>query len=129
MSFKISVPKKQSRKQIARDQCIETRTLRRFGFTLKDISNEPGFTMRQVQRACSRNDENPIPRKGRSSILSTEQVDKLEAFLRKSPETRQMSYFKPAMGPFSHWGYSEQLISNALKKEVTVDVSLGRSLR
>lgn len=116
MSFEISVPKKQSRKQITHDQCIEIRTLRRFGLTLQDISNELGFTMRQVQRACSRNDENPIPRKGRSSILSKEQVDELEAFVRESPETRQMSYLELAMGPFSHWGCSEQLISNALKK-------------
>ncbi|KAI0998717.1 hypothetical protein K3495_g9479 [Podosphaera aphanis] len=115
MSFEISVPKKQSRKQITRDHCIEIRTLRGFGLTLKDIPNELGFTMWQVQRACSRNDENPIPRKGRSSILSTEQID-LEAFVRKSPETRQMSYLEPAMGPFSHWGCSEQLIPNALKK-------------
>ena len=72
--------------------------------------------MRQVQRACSRNDENPIPRKGCSSILSTEQVDELEAFVRESPETRQMSYLELAMGTFSHWRCSEQLISNALKK-------------
>ncbi|KAI0997766.1 hypothetical protein K3495_g10425 [Podosphaera aphanis] len=116
MSFEISVPKKQSRKQITRDQCIEIRTLRRFGLTLKDISNELGFTMRQVQRACSQNDENSIPRKGTSSIFSTEQINELEAFVRKSPETRQMSYSELAMGPFSHWGCSEQLISNALKK-------------
>ena len=27
-----------------------------------------------------------------------------------------MSYLELAMGPFSHWGCSEQLISNALKK-------------
>ena len=95
-------PEKEARKHLTRNQCIEIRTLKRFGLTTKDITNESGFTARQVQRACAREEENPTPRKRRPLILSTEQVDELEDFIRESPETRQMCYLELAMGPFSH---------------------------
>ena len=48
--------------------------------------------------------------------MSTEQVDELEAFIRESPENRQMTYLELAMGPFSHWRCREHLISNNLRK-------------
>ena len=92
MNLENSTPVKEARKQLTRDQCIEIRTLRRFGLTLQAITNELGLTVRQVQRACARNDEKSSPCKGRSQILSSEQADEIEAFVRESPETRQMSF-------------------------------------
>ena len=62
MTLENYTSEKEARKQLTRDQCIEIRTLKRFGLTFKDITNELGFTARQVQRACARNDENSIPR-------------------------------------------------------------------
>ena len=54
MSLENSAPEKETRKQLTRDQYIEIRTLRRFGLTIQNITNELGFTPRQVQRACAR---------------------------------------------------------------------------
>ena len=116
MSLEKSASETKVRKHLTRDQCIEIRTLRRHGLSLKNIANELGHTMRQVQTACAREDENPKPRKGGATKLSAEQVDELEAFIRESSENREMSYLELAIGPFSHWRCSERVISNALKK-------------
>ena len=116
MSHENSASKTKVCKHLTHNQFIEIRTLRRFGLTTQNIANELGFTSRKVQRACAPEDENPTSRKRRQPILSTEQVDELEAFIRESPETRQMNYLELAMGTFSHWGCRERLISNALKK-------------
>ena len=73
MSLEKSASETKVRKQLTRDQCIEIGTLRRLGFTLQNVTDEFGFTIRQVQLACAREDENPIPRKGRSPKLCAEQ--------------------------------------------------------
>ena len=116
MSLQKSASETKVRKHLTRDQCIEIRALRRLGLTLQHISDKFGFTIRQVQHACARETENPISRKGSSPKLRAEQVDELEAFVRESIENPQMCYLELAIGPFSHWGCSEGLISNALKK-------------
>ena len=116
MSHENSASKTKVRKHLTHNQFIEIRTLRRFRLTIQNTANELGFTSRQAQYACAKEEENPTPHKGRPPILSTEQVDELEAFIRESPETRQMNYLELAMGPFSYWGCSERLTSDALKK-------------
>ena len=116
MSLEKSASETKVCKHPTRDQWIEIRALRRLCLTLQYISDELGFTIRQVQLACAWETENPMPRKGCSPKLSAEKVDELKAFVRESPDNWQMCYLKLAMGPFSHWGCSECLISNALKK-------------
>ena len=118
MSLENSASETRVRKHLTRDQCIEIRALRRLGLTLQHISDELSFTRRQVQLACARETENPISRKGSSPNLSAEQFDELEAFVRESPEDRQMCHLELAMGLSSHWGCSEFLISNTLKKRL-----------
>ena len=86
MSLEKSASETKVRKHLTRDQCIEIRALRRLGLTLQHISDELSFTRRQVQLACARETENPMPRKRCLSKLSAEQVDELEAFVRESPE-------------------------------------------
>ena len=107
MSLEKSTSETKVCRHLTRNQCIEIRTLRRLGLTLQHISDELGFTRRQVQLACAQDTENPIPRKGPSPKLSAEQVDELEAFVRESPENRQMCSLELAMGSFSHWGCNE----------------------
>ena len=116
MSLEKSASETNARKALIRDQRIEIRTLSRLGLTLQHISDELGFIVSQVQLACARETENPKPRKICLSNLSAEQVDELEVFVRESPENRQMCYLELAMGPFSHWGCCEGLISNVLNK-------------
>ena len=82
MSLEKSASETKVCKQLTRDQCIERRTLRRLRLTLQNMTNELGFTTRQVQRACAQEDENPTPRKGRSPKLSAKLADELEAFVR-----------------------------------------------
>ncbi|CCU83175.1 serine/threonine-protein kinase Sgk2, partial [Blumeria hordei DH14] len=86
MSLENSASETDVRRHRTRDQCIEIRALRRLGFTLQHISDELGFTRRQVQLACARETANPIPRKGCSPKLSAEQVDEPEALVRENPE-------------------------------------------
>ena len=117
MSIKKSASENKVLRHQTRDQCTEIRSLRRLGLTLQHISDELGITKRQVQLAFARETENPKPRKKHSPKLSAEQVDEFEASDRESPESRQMCYLELAMGLFSHWGCSERLISNALKKK------------
>ena len=107
MSLEKSAPETKACRHLTRDQWIEIGKLRRLGLTLQHIFDELGFTRRQVQFACARETENPIPRKRCPPKLSAEQVDELEAFVRESPENRQMCYLELAMGSFSHWGCTE----------------------
>ena len=70
--------------------------------TIQNITNELGFTTRQVQRLCAQEDEITSPRRGFSPKLSAEQVDELETLVRESPQNCQMCYLELAIGPFSH---------------------------
>ncbi|KAI0997343.1 hypothetical protein K3495_g10842, partial [Podosphaera aphanis] len=58
----------------------------------------------------------PEKARGRSPSLSSEDVDKIEEFIKESPENRQMTYFELANGPFKHLGVSERVINNELEK-------------
>ncbi|KAI0995295.1 hypothetical protein K3495_g12886 [Podosphaera aphanis] len=54
--------------------------------------------------------------RGRSPSLSSEDVDKIEEFIKESPENRQLTYFELANGPFKHLGVSERVIKSELEK-------------
>ena len=57
------------------------------------------------------------PRKstGRPPKLLTEQVDELEAYVRSSSNTRQMSYLELAM-KFPQWNVGEEAVKNSLQQ-------------
>ena len=46
MTLENYTPEKEAGKQLTRDQCIEIRTLKRFGLTIQDITNELESTAR-----------------------------------------------------------------------------------
>lgn len=52
--------------------------------------------------------------RGRQNFLSSEQRDKIEAYVCSSQETRQMSYLKLAINEFLKWAGAENHAGNAL---------------
>ncbi|KAI0995682.1 hypothetical protein K3495_g12497 [Podosphaera aphanis] len=52
----------------------------------------------------------------RSLVLSSEQVDEIEAFVVSSPEHRQLTCFELAYAHFSHFGVSEKVIQGAISR-------------
>ena len=72
--------------------------------------------MRQVGYALLRGNVTPKKTKGRSPILSSEEVDQIENFVKSSPINRRMTYLELAAGPFRHLGVSEKVIQSELRK-------------
>lgn len=72
--------------------------------------------MRQVGYALLRGNVTPKKRKGRSPILSSEDVDQIENFVKLSPINRRMTYLELAAGPFRNLGVSEKVIQSELRK-------------
>ena len=68
------------------------------------------------------------PRKStdRPPKLLTEQVDELEAYVRSSSNTRQMSYLELAM-KFPQWNVKEEAVKIPFSKEATVAMLLETS--
>jgi transposase len=90
-------------------------TLHLAGHTQQFIADLLGITRRQVGYAIASKQVTPKKRTGRPPTLSKEQVDELEAFIRSSRNTRQMSYHELANGPFESWHVSSHVIRGALQ--------------
>ncbi|KAI1006254.1 hypothetical protein K3495_g1973 [Podosphaera aphanis] len=58
----------------------------------------------------------PKKARGRTSSLSSEDVDEIEEFIKESPKNRRMTYFKLANGPFEHLGVRESVIKSEHEK-------------
>lgn len=59
---------------------------------IPDIAQKLQLTYRQVHHVIRRGHPTPQKSKGRPSILSKEQIDELEAYIRQSRQTRQMTF-------------------------------------
>ena len=101
---------------LTRDECIQARALRRAGHTYVFIANQLNCTARQATYAVTRDQITPKKREGRPPRLSDAQVDELEAYVRSSRSSRQLSYIQLAEGPFSHWGVGQYTIRSALRR-------------
>jgi transposase len=101
---------------LTRDQRLQVQTLRLAGHTYQYIANLLHITERQVAWAATSNQVTPKHRAGRPRTLTEAQIDELEAYIRSSRPTRQMSYRRLAFGPFEAWGVTEHVIRRALQR-------------
>ncbi|KAI0998902.1 hypothetical protein K3495_g9295 [Podosphaera aphanis] len=61
----------------------------------------------------------PTNSSGRPPVLSSKQVDEIEAFVISSPEHRQLTYFEldyAYLSHLSHFGASEKVIQRAMSR-------------
>ena len=95
----------------------QVHTLKNSGITRCEIARQLNLSIYQVGHAVRTQDLTPKNRKGRKCKVSKEQVDELEAFLRSSRSSRQMTHLEIAAGPFRNWGVSEFVIQRALERK------------
>lgn len=95
---------------------LQVQTLASEGYSRKKISERLEITIAQVRNALKANDVCPKKRSGRHSVLTSTQIDEIEAFVCRSSENRQMSYFELAHNIFQRFGVSERVIARELKK-------------
>ena len=90
------------------------RTLAREGYSYQKIAQRLQVTYHQARYAAKAVHLSPKKSSGRPLVLSSEQVDEIEAFVISSPEHRQLTYFKLAYAHFSHFGVSEKVIQRKI---------------
>jgi transposase len=110
-----STPRAHSQ-HLSRDQRLQVQTLRLAGHPYKYIANLLKITERQVAWAATSSQVTPKRRSGRPQTLTDSQTDELEAYIRSSRRTRQLSYRQLAGGPFAGWGVTEHVIRRALQR-------------
>ncbi|KAI0994135.1 hypothetical protein K3495_g14048 [Podosphaera aphanis] len=86
------------------------------GINQSKIAAQLNISRKQVGDSLRRGLVTPKKARGRSPSLSSEDVHKIEEFIKESPENRQMTYFELANGPFKYLGVSERVIKSELEK-------------
>ncbi|KAI1001755.1 hypothetical protein K3495_g6448 [Podosphaera aphanis] len=109
-------PSTPSSKRLSRDQCIKIKALHDDGINQSKIAAQLDISRKQVGYSLRRGSVTSKKARGRSPSLSSDDVDKIEEFIKESPENRQMTYFELANGPFKHLGMSERVIKSELEK-------------
>ncbi|KAI0994964.1 hypothetical protein K3495_g13217 [Podosphaera aphanis] len=89
-------PSTPSSKRLSRDQCIKIKALHDAGINQSKIAAQLNISRKQVGYSFRRGSVTPKKARGRSPSLSSEDVDKIEEFIKESPENRQMTYFELA---------------------------------
>ncbi|KAI0997188.1 hypothetical protein K3495_g10998 [Podosphaera aphanis] len=79
----------------------------------KKLTKEQRIEARYAAKAVHLSPKNSS---GRPLVLSSEQVDEIEAFVISSPEHCQLTYFELAYAHFSHFGVSEEVIQRAMSR-------------
>lgn len=78
---------------LSRDTRIQILTLHNIAkWNMNKIAKALGITYNQVRTAVTAGHPTPQKRRGRSPILSQEQIDEIEAFVCQSRRTRRMAY-------------------------------------
>ncbi|KAI1000500.1 hypothetical protein K3495_g7694, partial [Podosphaera aphanis] len=103
-------------KKLTKEQRIEVRTLAREGYSYQKITRRLQVTYHQARYVANAVHLSPKISTGRLLVLSSEQVDEIEAFVKSSPEHRQLTYFELAYAHFSHFGVSEKVIQRAMSR-------------
>jgi len=99
---------------LTRDQRRDCQLLHSIGWSYNQIKRHTGYTVRQIQRACS-NRATPKKRSGRPPVLSQAQIEELIEFVCASAQNRQMSFQKLAEA--LDFGVKKDAIRNTLLKE------------
>ncbi|KAI1003719.1 hypothetical protein K3495_g4489 [Podosphaera aphanis] len=117
MSQPQSPPPTARSQRLSRDQCVQIRALHEAGISQTKIADQLGITRRQVGYSLRRKSATtPQKVRSREPMISSTDVDDIEAFIHSSLENRKMSYYELAYGPFQHLGVSERVIKNELEK-------------
>lgn len=95
---------------------LQIKTLHDAGMNQTKIATHLQISRKQVGHSLRRGSVTPKKARGRISSLSSEEVDKIEEFVKSSLENRQMTYFELAHGEFKHLGVSERVIKKELEK-------------
>ncbi|KAI0999005.1 hypothetical protein K3495_g9191, partial [Podosphaera aphanis] len=103
-------------KKLTKEQRIEVRTLAREGYSHQKIARRLQVTYHQARYAANSVHLPPKNSCGRPLVLSSEQVDEIEAFVTSSPEHRQLTYFELAYAHFIHFGVSKKVIQRAMSR-------------
>ena len=82
------------------------------------IAERLEITHRQVRYAMNTTKLTPQKSSGWNSLLSSEQIAEVEAYLTSSQEDRLMPYFEVVNVVFPHFCVSEKVIEREMKKRV-----------
>ncbi|KAI0992211.1 hypothetical protein K3495_g15975 [Podosphaera aphanis] len=93
-----------------------TTTLAQEGYSYQKIAGRLQVTYHQARYAENAVHISPKKISGRPLVLSSEQVDEIEAFVTSSPEHRQLTYFELAYAHFGHFGASEKIVQRAMSR-------------
>ena len=99
---------------------LQIKTLHDAGMNQTKIATHLQISRKQVGHSLRRGSVTPKKARVRVPSLSSEEVDKVQEFVKSSPENRQMSYFELAYGKLKHLGVSERVIKKELGKGVTI---------
>jgi transposase len=100
--------------KLTRDQRRDVQLLRSLTWKYDDIRRFTGFTIRQIQTACT---ERATPRKGTGAprVLTQAQIEELVEFVCASAKNRRMSYEQ--LATTLEFGVGRKAIRNALERE------------
>jgi len=121
--FTIStIPRRQKRPDLTRDQRIQCLTLRTLNWSYPKIADHikrhygNDISTRQVRTACAQGHPTPEKRSGQPMKLSDAQVELIITYVSESQEHRLLSFQALAEGPFAHFNVSKDTIRRAFFK-------------
>jgi hypothetical protein len=100
---------------LTRDQKRDCQLLHSIGWSYSQIRVYKGFTVRQIQRACTAIQVIPKKRSGRPPLLTQAQIEELTEFVCASSRNRRMSFYK--LADVLNWGVKKDAICTALIQE------------
>ncbi|KAI0999100.1 hypothetical protein K3495_g9095 [Podosphaera aphanis] len=83
-------------KKLTKEQRVEMKTLAQEGYSYQKIARRLQVTYHQARYTANAVYFSPENSTGRPLVLSSKQVDEIEAFVKSSPEHRQLTYFELA---------------------------------
>ena len=95
---------------------LQIKPLHDAGMNQTKIAAHLKISRKQVGPSLCRRSVTPKKARDRDRSPPSEEVDKVEEFVKSSPENRLMIYYELALGEFKYLGESERVIMNELEK-------------